>query len=191
MVAVREDSAPRGPTTAPILTWLRLLRLGLVLSGFLGALAHAETTPFDRSDERAAHNSVYLELGGSGFIWSANYDRMFGEHFSLRVGVEGVEFDPLCDCKSFFYVVPVTASCIGLSRCAQARNRARCHHLDRNHRELGLQTGSDDLGYRHIWLSVCAQAQRIHVPCELYACCRDRRHWAWSATTLRFPLGRS
>jgi len=86
--------------------------LGLVLSGFLGALAHAETTPFDRSDERAAHNSVYLELGGSGFIWSANYDRMFGEHFSLRVGVEGVEFDPLCDCKSFFYVVPVTASAL-------------------------------------------------------------------------------
>jgi hypothetical protein len=64
------------------------------------------------ADERAAYNSAYLELGGSGFLWSANYDRMFGEHFSLRVGIEGLEFYDLCDCKSFFFVVPVTASAL-------------------------------------------------------------------------------
>src|SRR5260370_11865918 len=38
--------------------------------------------------------------------------RMFGEHFSLRVGIEGLEFYDLCDCKSFFFVVPVTSSAL-------------------------------------------------------------------------------
>jgi hypothetical protein len=103
-VAVLGDSAHRGLTTVSIFPSLRLVRLGLVLSGLLGAMAHA--------DERSAHNSLYLELGGSGLLWSANYDRMFGEYLSLRVGVEGLEFDPLCDCKSFFFVVPVTASAL-------------------------------------------------------------------------------
>jgi hypothetical protein len=98
------DSAHRGLTTVSIFPSLRLMRLGLVLSVLLGAVAYA--------DERSAHNSLYLELGGSGILWSANYDRMFGEHFSLRVGVEALEFEPVCDCKSFFFVVPVTASAL-------------------------------------------------------------------------------
>jgi len=101
---VLEDSAHCGQTTAPIRTWFRLLRLGLVLSGLLGAMAHA--------DERAAHNSAYVELGGSGLLWSVNYDRMLGENFSLRVGVEGLKFYELCDCKSFFFVVAGTASAL-------------------------------------------------------------------------------
>ncbi len=180
MVAVLEDSAHRGPTTARIFPWLRLLRLGLVLSGFPGALAHAETTPSDRSDERAAHNSVYAELGGTALLYSANYDRMLGEHVSLRAGVELLSIYSFCDCHSTF---------IG---CSQARNRAGCHHLHRNHRQLGLHTCSDHLGYRHRWLSLCAQAQRIHVPCDLYACSGLWRHCtAWSAATYRFSLGRS
>ena len=112
MVAVLEDSAHRGPTTARIFPWLRLLRLGLVLSGFPGALAHAETTPSDRSDERAAHNSVYAELGGTALLYSANYDRMLGEHVSLRAGVELLSIYSFCDCHSTFIGIPIAASAL-------------------------------------------------------------------------------
>ncbi len=77
-----------------------------------GGIAHAETTPSDRSDERAAHNSVYLEPGGTGLLWSANYDRMLGENFSLRAGVEMLSFYSFCDCNSVFFGIPIAASAL-------------------------------------------------------------------------------
>lgn len=112
MVAVLEDSAHCGSTTAPIRTWFRRLRLGLLLTGLLGAMAYAEATPSDHSDARAAHNSAYLELGGTGLLWSANYDRMFGEHFSLHLGVEALSIYSFCDCHSSFFGIPVAASAL-------------------------------------------------------------------------------
>lgn len=51
--------------------------LGLMHLPFSGAF----------SQERTAYNSVYLELAGNGIIYSMNYDRMFLESFSGRIGI--------------------------------------------------------------------------------------------------------
>ena len=46
----------------------------------------AASTAESRS-ERTAYNSLYVEAFGNAIFDSLNYDRMFGEHWSARVGI--------------------------------------------------------------------------------------------------------
>ncbi len=46
-------------------------------------LAAAQAPP-----ARTARNSVFIELGGSGVLYSINYDRVINEYFSVRAGLE-------------------------------------------------------------------------------------------------------
>ena len=39
-------------------------------------------------DQKVAKNAVYLELGGNGLIYTINYDRMIGNKFNVRAGIE-------------------------------------------------------------------------------------------------------
>jgi hypothetical protein len=45
-------------------------------------LAAAEAVPV-----RSARNSIFLELGGNGLVYTINYDRVVSESFSIRVGL--------------------------------------------------------------------------------------------------------
>jgi hypothetical protein len=50
-----------------------------------GAMPSATTAPAPAG--RTARNSLFLELGGNGGIYTVNYDRVVNERFSVRAGV--------------------------------------------------------------------------------------------------------
>ena len=44
-------------------------------------------------DDRQAKNSLYLELGGNGLLYSINYERLLGNQIGVRVGGTRISFD--------------------------------------------------------------------------------------------------
>jgi len=80
---------------------------------------------------RDANNSLYLELGGSGAIYSLNYERFVHDDVSLRVGfgyvsLQGANINGgTVTADISLLTIPVTASYLGIGSSS--------HHL-----ELGL-----------------------------------------------------
>ena len=56
-----------------------LLSASLCCLALVPARVHAD-------EARAANNSVYLELGGSGAIYSVNYERFVADNVPIRIG---------------------------------------------------------------------------------------------------------
>lgn len=55
-----------------------------------GDPAPAAATPLAEASAdppRTAHNSIFIELGGNGGIYTINYDRIVSDNFSLRAGL--------------------------------------------------------------------------------------------------------
>jgi hypothetical protein len=44
-------------------------------------------TKYVAASDREAYNSIYVEVAGSGLLWSINYDRLLGENVALRFGL--------------------------------------------------------------------------------------------------------
>ena len=63
-----------------------------------------------REETRTAPNSVFLEVGGPGIVYSVNYDRMLSEMFSLRVGATYFQFHELYDDHAGYVFVPMVAN---------------------------------------------------------------------------------
>ena len=61
-----------------------------------------------------ARNSIFLELGGNGVVYSLNYDHKFFDHASARIGGSYIRFsadDPnTLDGRISLLFVPITAS---------------------------------------------------------------------------------
>jgi hypothetical protein len=90
-----------------------------LLSVALCALALA--APLARADPaREANNSLYLELGGSGAVYSLNYERFVQRDVSLRVGfgyvsLKGAEISGGTVVNEIaLLTIPVTASYLGI-----------------------------------------------------------------------------
>jgi hypothetical protein len=90
------------------------------LSIALSCLALAAATPARAEPPREARNAFYAELGGSGAVYSLNYERFFGEDTSLRAGfgyvsLEGAEIDGgTVTAKISLLTIPVTVSYLGI-----------------------------------------------------------------------------
>ncbi len=69
----------------------------------LGGASTAESGEGDSTAPRRAYarNALFLEFGGSGLLYSLNYERFVSEAFALRVGLEEA---------IVAFVVPMTAS---------------------------------------------------------------------------------
>ena len=92
------------------------------ISGSIGiGLAFAlliGTTAARGDDDRSATNSVFLEGGGPGLLYSINYERLFEGDFGLRVGFSYTSISATSGSSSAsasFIAVPVVASYLGLS----------------------------------------------------------------------------
>lgn len=59
---------------------------------------------------RTASNSLFLEVGGPGIVYSVNYDRMLSEMFSLRVGATYFQFHELHDDHAGYFFAPMVAN---------------------------------------------------------------------------------
>ncbi len=69
--------------------WLSMPRYG---NAQIAVRTDSATAPAaqDTVQVRTARNAVYLELLGSGFLGSLNYERIFSEYISIRVGLSYV-----------------------------------------------------------------------------------------------------
>jgi hypothetical protein len=67
----------------------RSLCCGLTMSLIVGAAATAradESEVLQAKSERSAKNSIYVELGGNGALYSLNYERFFIDDAAVRIG---------------------------------------------------------------------------------------------------------
>ena len=80
-----------------------LAALALVLALGLPEPSHAQNY---------SQNSVYLELGGNGLLYSVNYDRRFTDHFSGRAGfmIIGGQSEQPTDDQVSIAILPVMAN---------------------------------------------------------------------------------
>jgi len=72
---------------------------GLVLASCAGDLGRAEAATDSASLDRPARtakNSVFLEGGGAGVLYSVNYERHLGEATAIRVGYGFVQYEEFC-----------------------------------------------------------------------------------------------
>src|ERR1043165_8241224 len=70
-------------------------------------------------EERVAKNTVYLELGGNGLIYSVNYERFLSNDLNVRVGLEYFSLTASGSGGSgnaTLAIFPVTVSFLGLSK---------------------------------------------------------------------------
>ena len=70
-------------------------------------------------EERTAKNTVYLELGGNGLIYSVNYERFLSRDLNVRVGLEYFSLNASSGSASgnaTLAIFPVTVSFLGLSK---------------------------------------------------------------------------
>ena len=63
-----------------------VLSIGCILVT-AGAARAQEQDVVQTKHERTALNSIYLELGGNGPLYSLNYERFLGDEISARIGV--------------------------------------------------------------------------------------------------------
>ena len=95
-----------------------LLLIAILSIGFGSLLsfeAHAQEALSKRkSSGDFARNSIFLELGGNGLIYSLNYDHKFFDHASARIGgmyLGGSADDPnSIDGRVSVFFVPITAN---------------------------------------------------------------------------------
>ena len=73
-------------------------------------------------DDRTANNSVFLEGGGPGLLYSINYERIFENDFGMRVGFSYQSFSATASgggssasASASFITVPVIASYLGVA----------------------------------------------------------------------------
>ena len=59
---------------------------------------------------RLAYNSVFVEAGGPGILYSLNYDRMLSEMFSVRAGGTYIRFHELHDDGAAHLLVPIVGN---------------------------------------------------------------------------------
>jgi hypothetical protein len=78
-------------------------------------------------EARTARNTLYVELLGSGALYSLNYERFFTDDISARVGAMYLGLDAssvsttgVASASANLLVVPVTVSYLGLSSGAHA-----------------------------------------------------------------------
>src|SRR5262249_13962329 len=71
--------------------YMRRLVCSVMSIGFIlvaaGAARAEDQEVVQTKHERTALNSIYLELGGSGPLYSLNYERFLGDEISARIGV--------------------------------------------------------------------------------------------------------
>jgi hypothetical protein len=96
------------------------------LATLLALSAFATPATADRinpglSNEGAANNSVFIEGGGPGLLYSLNYERVVENDFGLRIGVSYTSFSGTASgggssstASAAFLAVPVIASYLGL-----------------------------------------------------------------------------
>jgi hypothetical protein len=78
----------------------------------LAAVALLVTGGLPAQAQNYSRNSVYVELGGNGLLYSVNYDRRFTDHFGGRAGfmIFGGESDELTDDQVSIAILPVMAN---------------------------------------------------------------------------------
>jgi len=65
---------------------LRLLSSCALFMLFFGTLPHHSCAQESTPSSDFARNSIFLELGGNGLLYSLNYDHKFFDHASARIG---------------------------------------------------------------------------------------------------------
>ena len=97
----------------------RFLKVAIVFA----VAAFATPALADRSrdrvsaDESPAYNSIFVEGGGPGLLYSLNYERVVEEDFGLRIGMSYVSFSASAGSSSAsatILAVPVIFSYLGL-----------------------------------------------------------------------------
>jgi len=78
----------------------------------LALLVAVTTVPESTKAQSYARNSVYLELGGNGLLYSVNYDRRFTKDITGRFGfmIFGGQSDQATDDQIGAAIFPVTAN---------------------------------------------------------------------------------
>lgn len=109
-------------------------------------------------DIEAARNAAYVELGGPGIFYSLNYERFFGESWSVRWGLSGFGLieDGTRDAMTIF-VVPITGQYLFFEGSHHLELGGGIHtgfaHSDLNEYEdsdvFGLVAIVGSLGYRY------------------------------------------
>ncbi len=122
--------------------------------------AEADAAAKESADDEAEHsrNAAYVELGGPGIFYSLNYERFFGDSWSVRWGLSGVSFveDGTSDAMTVF-VVPITGQYLFFEGSHHLELGGGIHtgfvHSDLNEFDeselFGLITIVGSIGYRY------------------------------------------
>ena len=91
-------------------------RINAMRNVFIISLIIVVLTPamVDAEGIRQTPNSVYLELGGSGILYTVNYERFVQEDFSVRAGAGFVWVGLPGVGSASLLAIPVTASYFGV-----------------------------------------------------------------------------
>ena len=94
-----------------------MYRLRFALCFAVVALMAVGSRDLAAQNERTAHNTVFLELGGNGLIYSVSYERILPSDMSLRAGVGYLSMGASAGTASSNVTslsIPVTASYLGI-----------------------------------------------------------------------------
>jgi hypothetical protein len=92
-----------------------LLTFGIAVAFATPALAQRLGTA--RAEERDANNSVFIEAGGPGLLYSLNYERIVENDYALRIGASYTSLSASAggsSASATFMTFPVIASYLGL-----------------------------------------------------------------------------
>ena len=79
--------------------------------------AFADRLGADRAEDRDANNSIFIEAGGPGLLYSVNYERIVENDFGLRIGASYTSLSASAggsSASAAFTTIPVIASYLGL-----------------------------------------------------------------------------
>lgn len=95
--------------------------LGFIFTAARAARAEEQEVVAESKHERTAMNSIYLELGGSGPLYSLNYERFLGDELSVRLGlmfmsvsVTATSGTSTASANVTWFDVPLTMSYLGI-----------------------------------------------------------------------------
>ena len=92
--------------------------LGLAMLALPAMAQQSRSQRLAGQDERNAYNSVFVEGGGPGLLYSLNYERIVENDFGLRVGFSYESFSASAggsSASASIVAIPVIASYLGLS----------------------------------------------------------------------------
>lgn len=99
-----------------------LLSIAAAFALCAGPAFAGRLTSSSASDEREANNSVFVEGGGAGLLYSINYERIFERDYGLRVGFGYVGLSATASsggttstASASFITVPVMFNYLGIS----------------------------------------------------------------------------